>query len=180
MSRDAPRRSAASRDLAGEPDAPVELVDYDPSWPRRFAAERDRLAPLLPGAEIHHIGSTAVPGMTAKPVIDIMALVGELDEPIERLVAHGGYQFPEHYNTTLTRRRWLCRPSATHRTHHLQLVDDPAELERRLRFRDLLRADADLATEYAELKRALAARHRGDREAYTAAKSAFIARTLTP
>lgn len=180
MSGDAPHRSAASRDLAGEPDAPVELAEYHPGWGQQFAAELDRLAPLLPGAEIHHIGSTAVPGLIAKPVIDIMALVPDLDEPIPRLVEEGGYQFPEHYNATLTGRRWLCRPSATHRTHHLHLVDDPAELDRRLRFRDRLRANADLATEYAELKRALTSRHRGDREAYTAAKSAFVARALAP
>lgn len=136
------------------------------------------MAPLLPGAEIHHTGSTAVPGMTAKPVIDIIALVADLDEPIGRLVAQGGYQFPERYNATLIGRRWLCRPSAAHRTHHLHLVGDRGELERRLRFRDRLRADAEPAGEYAALKRRLAARHRGDREAYTEAKAAFIGRAL--
>jgi GrpB-like predicted nucleotidyltransferase (UPF0157 family) len=156
-------------------DAPVEIVDHDPGWPELFEEERRRLRPLLPGAEIHHIGSTAVPGMPAKPVIDIMALVEDLDGPVRRLVEHG-YEFPEAFNAALSHRRWLCRPSAAHRTHHLHLVDERAELDRRLRFRDRLRADADLAGEYARLKRELAARFRDDREAYTEAKQAFVER----
>ena len=63
-------REAAARDLAraGGLDAPIEIVQYDPEWPTRFASERERLLPLLMGAEIHHIGSTAVPGMPAKLV----------------------------------------------------------------------------------------------------------------
>ncbi len=170
------RRAAADRDLAtsGERDATVEIVDYDPAWPDRFAAERDRLAPLLSGAEIHHIGSTAVPGLAAKPVIDLMALVADLDEPIEDLVERGGYAYPDAYNATLDRRRWLCRPSAALRTHHLHLVLDRPLLEHHLRFRDRLRADPSLAADYSALKRDLAARHREDREAYTAAKAAFV------
>ena len=156
-------------------NAPVEIVDYDPRWPARFEEERRRLGPLLPGAEIHHIGSTAIPGMPAKPVIDIMALVGDLDAPIRRLVEHG-YEFPRAYNATLSHRRWLCRPSAAHRTHHLHLVDERTELDRRLRFRDRLRADRALAEEYARLKRELALRFRDDREAYTDAKRAFVDR----
>ena len=157
-------------------NAPVELVDYDPLWPARFEEERERLQPLLPGAEIHHMGSTAVPGMPAKPVIDLIALVEDLDAPIPALRSAGGYEYPEDYNATLPRRRWLCRPSAAYRTHHLHLVDDPAELDRRLRFRDRLRADAALAAEYAALKRELAARFRNEREAYTQAKRAFVER----
>jgi GrpB-like predicted nucleotidyltransferase (UPF0157 family) len=152
----------------------VEVVAYDPDWPRRFAEERDRLAPLLAGAEIHHIGSTAVPGLAAKPVVDIMALVGDLDAPIRALVDRAGYEFPVAFNGTLEGRRWLCRPSAAHRTHHLHLVADRAILDRHLRFRDRLRADADLRHRYATLKLDLAARHRHDREAYTDAKLAFI------
>jgi GrpB-like predicted nucleotidyltransferase (UPF0157 family) len=157
-------------------NAPIEIVEYDPSWPARFEEERERLGPLLPGAEIHHMGSTAVPGMPAKPVIDMIALVEDLDAPIAALRAAGGYDYPEAYNATLGRRRWLCRPSAAHRTHHLHLVDDRAELDRRLRFRDRLRSDPALAADYAALKRELAERFRDDREAYTEAKRAFVDR----
>ena len=96
--------------------------------------------PLLPGAQVHHIGSTAVPSMPAKPVIDLMALVAELDAPIAALVAQGGYQYPEAFNATLSHRRWLCRPTAAHRTHHLHLVDEHTELARALN-RGLLPSD---------------------------------------
>ena len=171
-------REAAARDLAraGGQDAPIEIVEYDPAWPARFASERERLLWLLAGAELHHIGSTAVPGLPAKPVIDLMALVQDLDAPIAALVERGGYQYPEAFNATLSHRRWLCRPTATYRTHHLHLVDEPAELARHLRFRDRLRASATLRDEYALLKRKLTQRLGGDREAYSEAKSAFIQR----
>jgi GrpB-like predicted nucleotidyltransferase (UPF0157 family) len=175
----ADRRTAALEDLAraGGRNAPVEIVEYDPAWPVAYAAERERLAPLLAaGVQLHHFGSTAVPGLAAKPVIDMIALVDDLDAPITALVQHGGYQYPQAFNATLTHRRFLCYPTATHRTHHLHLVDEPGELERRLCFRDRLRADPVLAGEYVALKRALAERHRDDREAYTEAKTEFVKR----
>ena len=162
--------------MADRGDAPpVEIVSYDPAWPARYEAERRRLAGMLPGAEIEHFGSTAVPGLGAKPVIDVIALVDDLDRPIPVLIERGGYSFPAGYNAGLERRRWLCRPSAAVRDFHLTLTDDSSEFERRLRFRDALRADGALAREYESLKRSLAERFRDDREAYTAAKAEFIA-----
>lgn len=170
------RRNAALEDLAraGVRDMRVELVEYDPAWPAAFETERARLAPLLEGAEIHHIGSTAVPGLTAKPIIDMMALVDSYEHPVARLVAEGGYQYPQAFNATLAKRRFLGYPTPSKRTHHLHLVDDPGELARYLRFRDRLRSDPALAAEYATLKRALAERYREDREAYTEGKSEFV------
>ncbi len=169
-------RTAAAEDLAraGGRDAPVEIVAYDTAWPAAFEAERTRLAPLLMGAEIHHFGSTAVPGLAAKPVVDMIALVPDLDAPIAVLVAEAGYQWPEAFNATLTHRRFLCYPHTAHRTHHLHLVDDRQELDRRLRFCDRLRADPAFAAKYEALKRTLAERHRNDREAYTDAKATFV------
>jgi len=73
----ADRRRAALEDLApaGGRNAPVEIAGYDPAWPLAYAAESGRLAPLLPaGVQLHHFGSTAVPGLAAKPVIDMIAL----------------------------------------------------------------------------------------------------------
>jgi GrpB-like predicted nucleotidyltransferase (UPF0157 family) len=104
------RRRAAAEDLAraGGRDASVEIVGYDPAWPVASEAERTRLAPLLEGAEIHHFGSTAVPGLAAKPVIDMIVLVGDLDAPIAALVERAGYQFPRAFNATLAHRRFLC------------------------------------------------------------------------
>jgi GrpB-like predicted nucleotidyltransferase (UPF0157 family) len=171
------RRAAAALDLAraGVRNGRVELVTYDPGWPALYETERERLAPLLEALEIHHIGSTAVPGLLAKPIIDIVALVRDLDAPMSALI-DSGYQYARSFNATLTHRRFLCYPTASHRTHHLHMVDDRPELERRLRFRDRLRADPALANEYVALKRALAARYPEDREAYTEAKAPFIER----
>jgi GrpB-like predicted nucleotidyltransferase (UPF0157 family) len=176
MAPSADSRKAAADDLThtGGRDAAVRIVAYDPAWPAAFAAERERLAPLLAGAQLNHFGSTAVPGLAAKPVIDMIALVPDLDAPIAALVQGAGYQFPRAFNATLSHRRFLCYPSASHRTHHLHLVDRREELERRLRFRDRLRADDRLARDYETLKRTLAARYENDREAYTEAKSEFI------
>ena len=129
---------------------------------------------MAPSLTWHHIGSTAVPGLAAKPIIDMMALVEDLDDPLPALIDRAGYQYPEAYNATLVARRWLCRPSAAYRTHHLHLVADNFELARHLRFRDALRADAHLAADYAALKRDLAERMSEDREGYTAAKTQFI------
>jgi GrpB-like predicted nucleotidyltransferase (UPF0157 family) len=172
-------RSAAAEDLAraGGRNAEVKIVEDDPAWPASYRAERERLAPLLPaGVQLHHFGSTAVPGLAAKPVIDMIALVDDLAAPIAALVQPGGYQYPVAFNATLTHRRFLCYPTAAHRTHHLHLVDEPGELERRLRFRDRLRVNPVLASEYAALKRTLAERYGDDREAYTEAKSEFVKR----
>jgi len=172
------RRAAAARDLAssGHRDARIELVEYDVSWPARFAAEVLRLARIVPAVTWHHIGSTAVPGLPAKPIIDMMALVDDLDAPLPALIDRAGYRYPETYNATLTARRWLCRPSPSLRTHHLHLVAEHEELARHLRFRDALRADAQLAADYAALKRDLAEQMPDDRESYTAAKTTFIGR----
>jgi GrpB-like predicted nucleotidyltransferase (UPF0157 family) len=169
-------RNVAADDLAraGVRDATVQIVDYDPAWPAAFEAERERLSPLLDDADIHHFGSTAVPGLAAKPVIDIIALVNDLDAPIRSLIDRAQYEFPVAFNATLRDRRFLCYPSAARRTHHLHLVESRDELERRLRFRDRLRVDQQLAREYEQLKRVLAERHRHDREGYTDAKSEFI------
>jgi GrpB-like predicted nucleotidyltransferase (UPF0157 family) len=117
--------------------------------------------------------------MPAKPVIDLMALVEDVDAPVAGLIEQGGYQYPEAFNATLSHRRWLCRPTAAHRTHHLHLVDDATELARHLRFRDRLRTSATLRDQYARLKRELAERIGDDREAYSDAKSAFITRVET-
>jgi GrpB-like predicted nucleotidyltransferase (UPF0157 family) len=174
------RRTAASLDLAAadEGDARIEIVDYDAEWPARFSHEAARLRAIVPALELHHIGSTAVPGLAAKPIVDMMAAVDDLDAPLADLTDVAGYQYPVAYNATLTGRRWLCFPSASQRSHHLHLVSDPAELTVHLRFRDALRADAQLACEYGALKRALAARLADDREGYTAAKTEFIERAL--
>jgi GrpB-like predicted nucleotidyltransferase (UPF0157 family) len=160
-------------------DAPIEIVAYDPSWPVLFQAEatllRRALRPWIVGP-IEHIGSTAVPGLPAKPVIDIMAGVHTLDDsrPACELAAEVGYCYAP-YQVELE--HWFCKPSSGFRTHHLHLIPvGSPQWIRPLAFRDYLRAQADIASEYGDLKWRLAREHRFDREAYTRAKRPFIDR----
>jgi GrpB-like predicted nucleotidyltransferase (UPF0157 family) len=161
----------------------VRLEPHDPRWAEQFEKERARLLDLLPGqfAAIEHIGSTAIPSLSSKPIIDILAGVGTLEEADTLLHAlcSNGYTTSIEYNATLPDRRWLMRHASGKRTHHLHLVVFNGEVWFRwLRFRDLLRADPALAAHYEQLKKELAERHRHDREAYTRAKSAFIEEVL--
>lgn len=162
----------------GTGDGPIRIVEYDDSWQSAYAAERDRLATLLPGIRIHHIGSTAVPGLAAKPVIDMIALVACLDATATRLTLRAGYHRPARFNANLRHRRFLCYPTLSHRTHHLHLVDEQQGVESCVLFRDRLRSNPQLAVEYTALKRGLAERFKGDRMRYTEAKSTFIQHAL--
>jgi len=163
-------------------DAPVHIVPYDSEWPNRFEAERrvlvEAIGPWLPTGVIEHIGSTAVPGLDAKPVIDMMAGVESLDgsrAALDVLERHQYCYAP--YRTEVM--HWFCKPSPAHRTHHLHLIPVGSPLWiARLAFRDYLRAHVEVAAEYAALKRRLADEHRFDREAYTDAKAPFVQRVL--
>jgi GrpB-like predicted nucleotidyltransferase (UPF0157 family) len=165
---------AHAQEHVGADDSPIKIVDYDDAWPAYYAAERERLGELLPELRIFHIGSTAVPSLAAKPIIDMIALVNDLDASAARVVRRAGYFLPARFNKGLEHRRYLCYPSESFRSHHLHLVDEPNDLELCLRFRDLLRSDTGLAEQYVTLKRLLAAQFQSDRESYTKAKTGFI------
>jgi GrpB-like predicted nucleotidyltransferase (UPF0157 family) len=162
-------------------EAPVRVVPYDPSWPLLFDRERailqNALAPWLVGP-IEHVGSTAVPGLVAKPVVDIMAPVRNLPESaaaISRVAELGYVYYPYRAHVE----HWFCKPSPSFRTHHLHLVPFGSRLWiERLAFRDCLRCDAAVAAEYATLKQRLAKQYEFDREAYTDAKAPFIQRIV--
>ena len=157
----------------------VRLREHDPAWALAFDLERARLHALLPGVflGIEHIGSTAVAGLPAKPIIDILAGVASLegvDVLIDRL-CDNGYTTSAEFNATLTDRKWLMRWRDGHRTHHLHIVEfGGTPWHDRLAFRDALRSDPATARRYADLKADLAARHASDREAYTDAKAEFV------
>jgi GrpB-like predicted nucleotidyltransferase (UPF0157 family) len=161
----------------------VALLGYDPSWPLAYRAESERLRSLLPGAfvELQHIGSTAVEGMPAKPIIDILAGVksmAEADALVEP-VCKAGYITSAEFNATLGDRRWFMRWADGHRTHHLHVVVHGGPLwHDRLHFRDALRLRPTLAASYAALKSELAAKYTADREAYTDAKAVFVRSVL--
>jgi GrpB-like predicted nucleotidyltransferase (UPF0157 family) len=164
-----------------ESQAPIVLADYDPAWPGDFEREHLRLAAALSewlAGPIEHIGSTAVPGLRAKHIIDIMAGVHTLDDSRPAISTAARLQyvyFP--YRTDVM--HWFCKPSPGERTHHLQVIPIDSQLWLdRLAFRDHLRQHPMVAAEYAVLKAELANRFRTDREAYTDAKAPFVARVL--
>lgn len=161
----------------------MQVVKYDTAWPARFAEQRDQLemslAPWLCGP-VEHVGSTAVPDLAAKPIIDIAAPVRSLVEAqraIPVLEQAGWWYWPSDPNGSW--RIWFLRPRPETRTHHLYLIqhDDP-HLQELTAFRDRLRTDEPARERYAELKHQLARQHRTDRDAYTAAKASFVAELL--
>ena len=161
--------------------ASIHVVPYDSRWPDRFEQERqvlaDVLGPWLVGP-IEHVGSTAVPGLAAKPVIDIMAAVRNLESSraVIAALSEFGYCYSAYRDDVM---HWFCKPSPAIRTHHLHVVPFQSQLWfDRLAFRDFLRAHPTVAMDYASLKRTLAKQHETDRDAYTDAKSPFVETVL--
>jgi GrpB-like predicted nucleotidyltransferase (UPF0157 family) len=153
----------------------VQVDDYDTQWPIRAEAAIADLIAALPGrfVEIEHIGSTSVPGLAAKPIIDLMASVGALDDVIavDSVLASLGYLRTE---TGMSNRLFYARDDAGRRTHHLHVVTAdtwPTRNERLLR--DHLRTHAGDRARYATLKREL--QYVGaDDDAYTRMKTGLI------
>lgn len=159
----------------------IALVPYDPAWPAAFAVEAARLRAVLPPAQvtqIEHVGSTAISGMMAKPVIDIFIAVPDLAAAHAAwpgLLEPLGYAF--WADNPRTDRLFFVRglPPNGPRTHHVHACEPGPEFERHLAFRDHMRTHTEDAAAYLDLKRDLAARHHGDREAYTRGKDDFVA-----
>ena len=159
---------------------PVVVVPYDEAWPSLFKEERTRIERAIGPwvEEIEHVGSTAVPGLAAKPVIDIMVGVKSLDDTpilVERLEAIG-YEYVPELERQMPQRRYFRKLRRGRRTHQIHLVErsDAAFWDRHILFRDYLRRHPMVAEEYARLKHELSDRFRDDRTAYTEAKTAFI------
>lgn len=162
-------------------DEPIRLVAADPGWPARFDEEREALAAAIeewaPGG-IHHVGSTAVAGLEAKPIIDILVGVRDLETAKACFgpLADLGYLYAPYLPEEM---HWFCKPDPAHRTHHLHLIPlDSQRFRDELAFRDRLREDPQLVKRYAALKRRLAREHPNDREAYTDGKTPFVAEAL--
>lgn len=157
-------------------DHPIVVSDYDLEWPALFgqisAPVRSALVEIAVAVE--HVGSTAVPGLAAKPVIDVDVIVRSAEDvpvAIERLRELG-------YVHQAGREAFIW-PSHAPRHHLYVVVDGSKPHVDHVRFRDHLRSHPEVAREYAELKRALAEQHRSDRQRYTEAKAEFISRVLT-
>lgn len=155
----------------------VIVVPYDPDWPRRFEQERAVLATIFAGteADIEHVGSTAVPGLGAKPVIDVLIGLSHLADAANCIAAleAAGYEYVQKYEKELPERRYFRRPRVGPRAYHVHCVVKGCDFwVRHLAFRDYLRAHPASAADYYELKRDLAMRR--TKQEYTAAKSPFI------
>jgi len=167
-------------------DEHVEIAPYDPKWPELFRRERDHLRGCLPTellGRIEHFGSTAVPGLAAKPIVDILVEVTDIEAARERIVpileSQGYDYFWRPTNSPGDGSPWYAwlikRNAAGERTHHLHIVEPDFPNWSSLVFRDHLLAHPDVARDYERLKMQLAATHSNDREAYTSGKSDFIA-----
>ena len=159
--------------------SPVVIVQYDPQWPEHFEKEKAQILSVIGrwAVAVEHVGSTAVPKLAAKPIVDMLVGIEHLNDaehcigPLQRL----GYEYVPEYEAVLPERRYFRKPG----TRHLHMVEVDGDFWRRhVAFRDYLRAHPQTAHEYEVLKRELAAEFQLDRTAYTNAKSDFIQEVL--
>ncbi len=159
----------------------VQIEPYSPLWPQQFESERQQIAPALAGREarIEHVGSTAVPGLSAKPIIDILVSLPDLARGVECIPALAGLgytfvDYPENSERLFFRKGFP-------RTHHLHIVQAGSREEsEKLRFRDALRTDPALRAAYQALKQELAQTHRQARAHYAEQKTQFVRKVLYP
>lgn len=158
----------------------ISIVPYDPQWPRSFDDEAGYLRRRLPESlvtRIEHFGSTAVPGLAAKPIVDILVGVTDLEEVRGRrapLLGSEGYDYFWRTDVSPPYAWFIKRDAEGRRTHHVHVVGEESELWERLYFRDYLREFPDEARRYEGLKRTLSKRHPNDRVAYTEGKAEYV------
>jgi GrpB-like predicted nucleotidyltransferase (UPF0157 family) len=155
----------------------IKIVPYNPNWPDLYRQEARKIAAALAGEIIliHHIGSTAIPGIKAKPVIDCLIEVYQIervDSYNDELITLGYHPRGEN---GIPGRRYFNKKIGNEHTHHLHIfkVGHP-EIDRHLDFRDYLRAHPNKAQAYSQLKEKLAEKYRHDSVAYTAGKNEFV------
>ncbi len=171
----------------GIPRSKAVVVPYDPNWPVLFEEERRRILGAVGHivAGVHHVGSTSIPGMAAKPILDIAVLLHEFEdgerciEPLEKIgYVHKGLddEIPgDRHFVKGHPPRESCSDGEVIRTHvlHMYTLDSPIR-RNHFAFRDYLIAHPEVAAEYARLKLILADKHPKDRESYRAGKDSFI------
>ena len=158
----------------------IYLEEYDVRWPERFAVEAAQMQDVFGAANviaIEHFGSTAIPGLAAKPVIDLLVIVRSLAEAKNAVETMRGLGYAYWYDNPRPDRLFFVKglPPNGQRTHHVHVAEPGSDkAQSGLLFRDYLRAHTDARDAYATLKRELASRHQSDREAYTEAKTDFV------
>lgn len=167
--------------MLGLKQGTVRLAAYDPEWPRLFETEKTLLCSLLGPRllAIEHIGSTSIPGMPAKPIIDIMIVLrsfAEAEAALPTLAAAGYEHIPDE---PVPDRLFLAKGVPECRTHHLSLTESGTRFaEEQIFFRDYVCAHPETADEYRKLKQGLAAAHPDDRPSYTQGKDELVRRVL--
>lgn len=157
----------------------ARVVDYDPRWPQIYEDERARILSAIGPwvAGIEHVGSTAIPGLAAKPIIDILVGLKTLSDAVHcipRLQAVG-YEYVPEYEKEVPERRYFRKGPLENRTHHVHMVEKGSDFwVKHLRFRDHLRDHPEDARRYERLKRELAARFTDDRDLYTESKTDLV------
>lgn len=162
--------------------AGIEVRPYDESWPRAFAAVRQELMNALPPSiiSVEHVGSTSVPGLDAKPIIDLLVVVPNLAESLAHVPILESLGFEYRPKDDLPDRHYFPRSNEDLRLHHVSLSEPGSRYYHNTRlFRDVLRADRGIAREYATLKRRLAREVGTVRLAYLNGKTDFILSVLS-
>lgn len=156
------------------------IANYNPEWPRLFEREAaDVLASVDGIDEVEHVGSTAVPSMSAVPTIDLLAGADDPNTVDDAALVRLGYTEADAVRDREPERRLFWKGSEAYQTYHLHLVPLGGVLwERTLAFRDRLRDDRDLAERYAHHRRRIADQYAEDPDAYAEAKAAFIGTVL--
>jgi GrpB-like predicted nucleotidyltransferase (UPF0157 family) len=159
---------------------PVIVLDYDPNWPGIFQTIHSRIANALGSiaARIEHVGSTAVPNLAAKPIIDIDVLLApetELSSANDRLASIG---YVYQGDLGIPGREAFLAPAGDPPHNLYACLPDSREFQRHLVFRDYLRSHPQDAKVYGDLKKSLAAQYRNDISAYVAGKSEFVAEII--
>ncbi len=157
----------------------IEVVEHDPAWSERFETLRRLLSPVLAGidARIEHVGSTSVPGLAAKPVIDADILLQDVSDLPGVIAALESLGYRHLGDLGITGREAFRHPSPPFRHNLYAAAADALPIRNHLAFRDALRADSALRDEYAALKRRLAATC-DDMDSYVEGKTALIVRVL--
>jgi GrpB-like predicted nucleotidyltransferase (UPF0157 family) len=155
----------------------IEVVPYDPAWPQLFEEEVARLAAIF-GPEIvaiHHIGSTAIPGINAKPIIDMLVEVRDIEKVDAFDATMSGLGYLPRGEFGIAGRRFFIKGDENHRTHHIHMYQTGhPRIAYHLDFRDYLIAHPEEAQAYSRLKEDLARRYPTDIESYMAGKDGLI------
>lgn len=158
----------------------ISIIPYNPEWPLLFEKESEFLRHKLPAsliARIEHFGSTAIPGLAAKPIIDMLVEVNSLEEAQKQIVPlleSEGYDYFWRMDSQHPYAWFIKRNAEGKRTHHIHMVEVDSMLWERLYFRDYLKKFPTEAKRYEELKQSLSEKYPNDRVAYTAGKAEFV------